>query len=268
MDSMRSLNTSLPHPRPEPPEQLLQAFKTAALSVTNLYKTAVTDQSSSRQSGYQDALDDLLSFLDKENLGVQDGDGWRIRQWATERFERSSHGQQNSESDDERADTEKRARSSSPVLERKPSPDVPVIREESPASSPMRTESAPPPTGTQTEPESTDRPSLFRFAAAPSPEMHMQSTESPVSIEQHGNEPETGNAEAAPIRVEVVNRGSRTAHRNAASRHHTRASNRDFTFSAGNKRKFQFPEFFDISNVSNGRDRDSFGGGGKRARFV
>jgi hypothetical protein len=264
---MRSLNTSLPHPRPQPPEQLLSAFKTAALSVTNLYKTAVTDQSSSRHAGYQDALDDLLSFLDKENLGVQDGEGWKIRKWATERFERTNHGQQNSESDDERGDTEKRARSSSPALERKPSHDAPVIRDESPASSPMRTESAPPQSSTQTEPEPTDRPSFFRFSAAPSSEMQLQSTDSPVTIQQQ-NEGESGISETAPIRVEVVNRGSRTSHRNTSNRHNTRTSNRDFTFTSGSKRKFQFPEFFDISNVGNGRDRDNFGGGGKRGRFV
>jgi hypothetical protein len=268
---MRSLNTSLPAshpPRPMPPEALLQAFKAAALSVTNLYKTAVTDQSSSRQAGYQDALDDLLSFLDKENLGVQDGEGWKIRQWATERFERTSYGPQNSESDDERGDTEKRARSSSPALERQQSHDAPVIRDESPASSPMRTESAPPQTSTQTEPESTDRPPFFRFTAAPSPEMQMQNIDNPSSVQQQGHDPDSGISETAPIRVGVFNRGSRPSHRNTATRHSTRASNREFTFTSSSKRKFQFPEFFDISNVGNGRDRDNFGGGGKRGRLV
>ena len=72
---MRSLNTSLPGTSPskqhgsEPPEQLLQAFKAAALSVTKLYKTAALDQTRARSEGYQDALDDLLSFLDKEDIG-------------------------------------------------------------------------------------------------------------------------------------------------------------------------------------------------------
>ena len=55
MDSMRSLNTSLPGAtsttaapttvkHQDPPEQLLTAFKAAALSVTNLYKSAAADQ--------------------------------------------------------------------------------------------------------------------------------------------------------------------------------------------------------------------------------
>ena len=268
MDSMRSLNTSLPQPWSAPPEQLLQAFKTAALSVTNLYKMTVTDQQSSRQAGFQDALDDLLSFMDKENLGLQDGQGLRIRQWATERFERSSHGQQSSESDDERGDTEKNSSPSLPVLERKPSQEAPVIRDESPESPPTQTESAPHPASTQTEPQSTDRSSFFRFTAAPSSEIQMQSMDTPVAIQQQGYGSEIANSETSPIRVEVVNRGSRPAHRSAGSRHNTRASNREITFTASSKRKFQFPELFDISNVGNWRDRDSPGGGGKRGRFV
>ena len=81
---MRSLNTSLPGTSPpkqqkgEPPEQLLQAFKAAALSVTKLYKTAAADQGRTRAEGYQDALDELLAFLDREDIGLSDGEGWRI----------------------------------------------------------------------------------------------------------------------------------------------------------------------------------------------
>ena len=90
---MRSLNTSLPSstPRPQPPEQLLQQFKTAALSVTNLYKNAVYAESQARQAGYQEAIEDLLHFLDRENLGLTDGEGWRVRQWATERSDGLAH---------------------------------------------------------------------------------------------------------------------------------------------------------------------------------
>jgi len=273
MDSMRSLNTSLPTSNPPPPvapEQLLQAFRTAALSVTNLYKNAVTDQSNSRHSGYQDALDDLLSFLDKENLGVQDGEGWRIRQWATERFDRTCPGHQNIESDDERAETEKRPRSSSPVLDQKSTHDSP-IRDESRSLSPMPTGSGPPQINPQTESETTDRPAMFRFTAAqatPPIDSHMHTSDGSISYPQQGIDVQSEASETAPIRVEVVNRGSRTPHRNTPSRHHTRNTNRDFTFTSGAKRKFQFPEFFDISNLGNGRDRDNLGGGGKRGRFV
>src|SRR5215469_11633889 len=94
MDSMRNLRTSLPstsrRQASQPPEELIQAFKQAALSVTALYKTAGAEQARAYQQGYQDALEELLRFLDKENLGLQDGEGWRVRQWATERYQGSS----------------------------------------------------------------------------------------------------------------------------------------------------------------------------------
>lgn len=274
MDSMRSLNTSLPSSNPSravPPEQLLEAFKSAALSVTNLYKTAVTDRSSNRQSGYQDALDDLLTFMDKENLGVQDGEGWRIRQWATERFERPAVGQHNVESDDERIEVEKRPRSSSPALERKLSQDS-NTQAQSRSISPMRTESAPPQTNAPPEPEVLDRPPIFRFTAAqagPTDDSHMHVPDASTSHLEQSSEMQSEASGASPIRVGVVNRGLRTPHRNPNSRQHARASNRDFTFTSGAKRKFTFPDFFDISNLgNNGRDNGGGGGGGKRGRFV
>src|SRR6266516_2027032 len=147
MDSMRSLNTSLPAsspPKPNfgPPEQLLQAFKSAALSVTNLYKTASADQNRARAEGYQDALDDLLLFLDKEHLGLGDGEGWRVRQWATERLDGREPPMQTNDSDDERGQRDARARSDSPVQRRKPSQDV-TSRQPTRSASPTRTGPAP-----------------------------------------------------------------------------------------------------------------------------
>ncbi|KAI6090505.1 hypothetical protein F4821DRAFT_19458 [Hypoxylon rubiginosum] len=69
------------------PEQLLDSFKAAALSVTKLYKSSAAGMSKARADGYQDCLDDLLSFLDKSNIGLSDGEGWQIRKWATERLD-------------------------------------------------------------------------------------------------------------------------------------------------------------------------------------
>ncbi|CAF9927284.1 MAG: hypothetical protein GOMPHAMPRED_004352 [Gomphillus americanus] len=82
MDSMRTLDRSLPASR-ESTEDLSSVFKAAAISITNLYKKAISAPQQARRAGYQDALDDLLSFLDRENLGLQDGEGWLVRQWAT-----------------------------------------------------------------------------------------------------------------------------------------------------------------------------------------
>lgn len=99
----------------EPSEQLLDVFKAAALSVTKLYKTSAMMETRARSEGYQECLDDLLTFLDKENLGLRDGEGWRIRAWATERLDGRDTALQNTESDDE---AERRDRTNSPELTR------------------------------------------------------------------------------------------------------------------------------------------------------
>ena len=120
---MRNLRTSLPstsrRQASQPPEELIQAFKQAALSVTALYKTASAEQARAYQEGYQDALEELLRFLDKENLGLQDGEGWRVRQWATERYQGSSQQAQGTSDNEDEAEDETRARSSSPISQRK-----------------------------------------------------------------------------------------------------------------------------------------------------
>ncbi|TDZ55063.1 hypothetical protein CTRI78_v005778 [Colletotrichum trifolii] len=107
MDSMRSLNTSLPRAsaarqpvQTDRPEELVDIFKSAALEVTKLYKKSTALQATARNEGYQDCLDDLLAFLDKEKIGLGDGVGRRIRSWATERLD-GREGSQNAESDDE-----------------------------------------------------------------------------------------------------------------------------------------------------------------------
>jgi hypothetical protein len=94
------------------PEQLLDVFKAAALSVTKLYKQSAAAEARARTDGYQDCVDDLLAFLDKQNIGLDDGEGWRIRRWATERLD----GRQASVDSDE--DVEKAERTSSPEVTR------------------------------------------------------------------------------------------------------------------------------------------------------
>jgi hypothetical protein len=271
MDSMRSLNTSLPtsttyRRRGQPPEQLLQAFRTAALSVTNLYKTAATEQGNFRQQGYQEALDDLLAFLDKENLGLGDGEGWKVRRWATERLDGSGVGTAVSESEDDRGDGEKNVRNSSPVAQRRPSEEV-LGRQISRSASPIRTGSAPPTVHLPTSNESaTQTPPVFTFTSTQTlPQQHEIEMQSAETMEATNNE----QAETTvPVRVEMVPRGLRTPHRHgsASSRHNMRSSTRDLGAGTGSKRKIQFDNFFDISNLGNGKD--GFGGGGKRGRFA
>lgn len=97
------------------PEQLLDVFKAAALSVTKLYKTSALAESRARSDGYQDCIEDLLSFLDREDIGLCDGEGWRIRRWATERLDGQPPKTQTTESEDE---TDKRERTTSPEMTR------------------------------------------------------------------------------------------------------------------------------------------------------
>lgn len=162
---MRSLNTSLPSstPRPQPPEQLLQHFKAAALSVTNLYKHAACEQAQARQTGYQEALEDLLHFLDRENLGLGDGEGWKVRQWATEKCDGTAS--QNSD-DDDRADTEKPDRNSTPATARKEPPSSEPVARQPPAtalpSTPRPDASTP-----SLQDGHLSTPAVFTFTAAP-----------------------------------------------------------------------------------------------------
>jgi hypothetical protein len=264
MDSMRSLNTSLPK---NMPPDLLAAFRTAALSVTNLYKAAAASDSNSHQAGYQDALEDLLAFLDKENLGLQDGEGWKVRQWATEKYDRELPANQGNDSEDEAAEMEKE-RSASPARSSN------SVEEESVSNTILPPRSTSAPAHERPQPEATaEQPMLqqtpmYRFSGGPPTpqDTPMHAFDSSPQVEQSEPSILTQPSES-PIRVELIGRSSRTPHRTGGSRHGTRQSNRDFTFTAGTKRKIQFPDFFDISNLGPSSD-GSNGRGGKKGRFA
>lgn len=258
---MRSLNTSLPSstPRPQPPEQLLQHFKAAALSVTNLYKHAACEQAQARQAGYQEAVEDLLHFLDRENLGLGDGEGWRVRQWATEKCDGTAS--QNSDDDDHRVDTEKPRGSAAPTTPRKEPPSSEPTARQPPTSAPPSTP-RPDTSAPSSQDGSLGSPAVFTFTAAPNfPQcqelnMDVQSPDSSAPPSQDG----------APVSVSVMPRNSRQQHRhNNHSRPTVRASARESPVNVGSKRKSTFPDFFDLSGMPNGRD--TFGGG-KRGRFT
>lgn len=253
---MRSLNTSLPSstPRSQPPEVLLSQFKAAALSVTTLYKNAVCEQAQAKAAGYQEAVEDLLYFLDRENLGLGDGEGWKVRQWATERCDGTA-----SQTSDEDLEADKRDRSATPTAARKEQP-APEQTRQPPTSAPTPTskpESTTPPAQPHDSP-SLATPAIFTFSAGPTyPEhdMDVQSDNS-TAVAQDG----------APVSVSVMPRNSRPHHRhNNLARSNQRPSPRESPASLGSKRKFTFPDFFDLSGLNNGRD---MGGGGKRGRFT
>lgn len=273
---MRSLNRSLPASSPpkhypgEPPEQLLQSFKAAALSVTKLYKTAAADLGRARAEGYQDALDELLAYLDKEDIGLSDGEGWKIRRWATERLDGRDSVSQNMESDDEAGD--KADRASSPEIQRshsatRPSHTAATVR----TASPARTEPQAPPT-TITPNEATVLPppqGMFTFRS-PHPYPQDADVTLPDLELSDGTRNQThegqlpSHTSGGPI---TITRPARTSSRHA--NHATRINSRSATSLAratGQKRKINFAELFDISNPIHGKD--AFGGGGKRGRFA
>ena len=259
---MRSLNSSLPSSTPhgnktQSPEQLLQAFKSAALSVTNLYKSAVADHTDARQQGYQDAMEDLLMFLDKENLGLMDGEGWKVRQWATERYNRIPGTTNLSDNEEEVGEDETRARTSSPV--RQQTQDVPrQARHPSPVRKEPAEQATPPEGPPQKQDNITSNPPMFTFTATPPTTLHdtdmfsaEQQSGGTTSEQCNDSQASTRNTET-PIRVEVHGKGSRTPHRHGGgSRHSQRSTTRDIHLTGGTKRKLQFPDFFDLSNLGN-----------------
>jgi hypothetical protein len=289
MDSMRHLSSSLPgtRRRNEQPHQLLSDFKAAALSVTNLYKTATAENARSRDAGYQDALDDLLAFLDKENLGLMDGEGWRVRRWATERLDDAPKGTEDEEdaSKEEAVET----RSSSPEVQRKPV--VPMASSSLVEEDQQRRASEPPQHATQYQPQPQLQPTN-PLAASPTPttapileDFSFRSAQAyPTNHNRDDNttmdvDPTSTSTSTSTSANSARKPSSKTRHTNhARSRDNTRSSSGPtFNFNlgsgAGGKRKMPYPDFFDISglNPEGGNDnsrRDGGGRGGKKGRHV
>jgi len=261
---MRALNTSLPRASPRrrrkpTPAELHQAFKSAALTVTQLYKAALADGQAARKAGYQDALDDLLNFLDQENMGLGDGEGWRVRQWATQHLTNVDGSDSDADSDDE-----KRARTVSPVIQTRPTP-VLVLPAEPPTTEPVRSEPSPPNAPSTVRQEgpldSLTHNDMFRFRSGiPFPgidDTEMTSAEVPAF-----NFP-------PQIRLDSTSRSAR----NTPNRH-TGHGSKDrgpavsmgaLGYGAGSKRKGAFGDLFDINNAGSNKDGH---GNGKRGRHA
>jgi hypothetical protein len=250
MDSMRSLNKSLPKAKAakaSPRSDIHQDFRTAALTVTNLYKSAVAEAGRARSEGYQEALEDLISFLDQKKLGLSDGEGWRIRQWATERLDGTPPAEHSNDSDEEVVE-ERRARSSSPAMERNVSPDRKPSSEPLQADASIRSDSAPLPTQAEEIPDVDMNPpqGIFHFT-------------SPVAY------PSTEINDAGPDPRRTITTSRRSAARASRSLQRTAASNLfSLGTGAGHKRKLM-QEYFNIDGFND--RRDGSGGGGKRGRM-
>ncbi|EMD60640.1 hypothetical protein COCSADRAFT_245031 [Bipolaris sorokiniana ND90Pr] len=250
MDSMRSLNTSLPKTRRQP--DVHQSFRTAALNVTNLYKSALADLDRARADGYQEALDDLLAYLDKENIGAAGGEGNRIRQWATERLDGSLPKQSGSESEEEYLD-DKRARSSSPIMERNLSLDDPHTLDPVMETA-DRCDSAPPVQmeATTTEADLSPLHHVFQFSTA-------QAFPSETTNDNNATDVSAAARRAFPNPRRPSNRSTgRNLQRSAAQNLFQLGTG------AGQKRRLM-NDFFNVDGFNDRRDGSS--GGPKRGRM-
>lgn len=226
----------------ETPEQLLDVFKAAALSVTKLYKTSALAESRARSDGYQECLEDLLMFLDKENLGLRDGEGWSVRRWATERLDGQETAIHNTESDDEHE-----------RVERTTSPERTRTSVEPQAAAPRKAESpAPNVVSIPEEPTPIAVPSQDNFtfqSAHPYPNI--------ATLDLSDSRTHEGS--------------SLTSTRNAKARlngHNTKSGPRAASHlgrGAGAKRRWDFEDFF--GGCLGGKDPFG-GGGGKRSRHA
>lgn len=283
MDSMRHLSTSLPTRRTEQPQELLSAFKAAALSVTNLYKTSASAQDRARIGGYQDALDDLLAFLDREHLGLGDGEGWRVRQWATERLDDGVQRQPISDDDDDentKRDPAAGTRSSSPDNSRKP-----AVASSEPSEEPatQRRTSSEPPQRQHPSPQGQPAPTIeilplmsvpslhdFSFRSSqPYPRNHDPDASNGMEVD-HNPSPSPANPGSIARPGPRSSRQRHTRTRGGGDVARPSTVNINFGAGAGNKRKMPFGEFFDIPEFHDerrhGYHHDRKEGGGKAGK--
>lgn len=240
--------------------ELLEAFKAAALSVTKLYKTSASAQAKSRADGYQDCLEDLLSFLDRENIGLANGgEGQRIRRWATERLEGRDATSPPLDSDDE-ADKCEGAPASSPQMPRSVPAATPQLTADK--SEVLMRDSAPPVLASVPSPPSPVAeevdivvPSQETFTFQSSHPYPQDAAMRLADLDLSDSQPHGPSSNRTTSRY----RGNRLA-RNGAWGTLGRG--------AGQKRKVNLAEIFDLGSLDYGNGKDMFGGGGKRSRHV
>ncbi|KAK4665567.1 hypothetical protein QC763_402710 [Podospora pseudopauciseta] len=240
--------------------ELLDAFRAAALSVTKLYKTSAAAQTKSRADGYQDCLEDLIAFLDKENIGLSAGDvGSKIRKWAMDRSETRDTTPPSIESDDETEKPEPAA--SSPQAQRTspPAAQTSVDRDEV-----QMRDSAP--------------PVLATVPCPPSPIVEevdfVVPTQDTFNFQSAHAYPHDEAMRLANLNLSDANQASNHSTSNRTTPRNTRRrdvrpgrTRRDLGQGAGHKRKMNLAEYFDLNGVDLGNGKDMFGGG-KRTRHV
>ncbi|KAI1402553.1 hypothetical protein F4819DRAFT_276971 [Hypoxylon fuscum] len=256
MESSRGTSPSKNAVSPGPPEhQLLEAFKAAALNVTKLYKTSVSGLSKARADGYQDCLDEILSFLDKSNIGVSDGEGWTIRKWATERLV-PREAQLGMESEDE---VEKPESVSSPEIHNANS----EVHTAAPTSA-TRTASQ-----LQPEPTSTTDDHMFIVptqdnftfrSAHPYPPPHSQESYPNLETLNLSNAGQTSDSAAQGSSIVPIAHPTRSRSSNNNRRGQRNKPTSNLGKGAGQKRPMNYADFFGLPDIP----KEAFGREGKR----
>lgn len=216
------------------PEQLLDVFKAAALSVTKLYKSSVSAETRARSEGYQECLEDLVAFLDKDGQSLGNGSLSRLRKWVAERREGRDTSPQSFESEEETEKTE--ATSQTEPMQS----DIPAPPVEQPVSQPTNTPDQMVP----------DEPRPPQFLVPSRENFTFQSDHQYPNIEL----------------LDLSDTRPHNHHPSRQSRHRPgkpglRTSGH-LGRGAGTKRRMDFDDFF--GGCFGGKD--PFGGGGKRSR--
>jgi hypothetical protein len=245
METMRGTSPTKNAANNDCPEQLLDAFKTAALSVTKLYKSSAAAQAKARTDGYQDCLDDLLAFLDKRNIGLSDGEGWQIRRWATERLDGKDAISQTMESEDE-VD--------------KPDPSPEIHRSETTSANSGAASRDEPSTSTvmPAEPQPIAVPSQDNFTFQSSHPYPQESYLNIANLDLSDSARTNDNAARNPSTISIT--------RPRLHKRGTRPKTTNLGKGAGQKRPINFAEIFDMGSL--GLGKDVFGREGKRSRHT
>jgi len=239
--------------------ELLDAFKAAALSVTKLYKTSAQAQAKSRADGYHDCLEDLLAFLDRENIGVRDGEAQRVRKWVTDRMEGRDSTPPPLESDDEAERSDAQALSS-PHIQRAAPAAVQRLRDKDEA--PTRDASAPPILTTVPIPPS---PAVEEVdVVVPSQDSFNFQATHPYPHDEALRLANLNLSDAQTINPS----NTRTTGRSGRTRNGRTGTRTTLGRGAGQKRKVNLAEIFDLGSLEYGNGRDMFGSGGKRSRLT
>ncbi|KHE80785.1 hypothetical protein GE21DRAFT_1311788 [Neurospora crassa] len=249
---------------------LLEAFKAAALSVTKLYKTTGPAVAKARTEGYQDCLDDLLAFLDRRRLGLSDGEGWIIRSWATERLDGRDLPTVESDDDDKiEPALSPQAQSLDPIQEEdsmRDSPPAPAVFEnpQEEQQQPQQEYEQPQQEHQQQQRQPPSNPDDFQIVV-PTQETFTFQSAHPFPHEEAMKLENLALSDAPRNRSVSTSTSSRNNRNRALRQSATRTLGRG----AGQKRKVvDLAEFFRIDNFGPGNDKDPFNQNSKRSRHT